>query len=253
MDSTSRFTDRASDYAKYRPAYPEAVFELLQNKCGIGHGKVVADVGSGTGIFSKQLRGTQARVIGVEPNAAMRDYIDPALLDDPEYESVTGSAEDLPLDDNSVDLITAAQAFHWFDMSRTRAEFQRVLREPGWVALVWNTRIPDASPFQSGYEELMRDFGLDYGQSRHDEEAVGRIAQFFEVRGYDKSVFTNPQFLFWEELKGRAQSASYFPKPGHPRHEDAVNALRELFDRCKSGGRVDLEYTTEVFLGRLLP
>ena len=138
--STERFTTRAENYAKYRPTYPPEVIELMRSECGLTADAVVADVGSGTGILSELLLKNGNKVIGVEPNEAMRTAGAELLRTYPKFTSVAGSAEATTLPSASVDLITAGQAFHWFDASAARKEFARVLKPKGFVVLIWNDR-----------------------------------------------------------------------------------------------------------------
>ena len=164
-DPTARFTSRVDDYVRARPGYPPEVVRLLETECALGPGKSVADVGSGTGILTRDLLETGATVYAVEPNAAMREAAEAALepLSPPGergrgegFVSLAATAEATTLPDAAVDLVIAAQAFHWFDRDAARQEFSRILREPRWVALVWNERAESGTPFLEGYETLLR-------------------------------------------------------------------------------------------------
>ena len=154
-DPTRRFSDRVDNYVRYRPSYPTAVLETLRSECDLSVATVVADIGSGTGILTRLFLENGNRVYGVEPNAEMRGAAEKLLRDFPGFESVAGTAEETGLAANSIDLVVAAQAFHWFDPDRAGMEFQRILRPGGWVALVWNERLVGASPFLREYEELL--------------------------------------------------------------------------------------------------
>lgn len=249
MDPKHLFTDRAADYAKYRPSYPEA---LVQELSPIGEGGTIVDVGSGTGIFSSQLTSLRATIIGVEPNSAMRAQAERALASHSNFRSVDGSAEALPFEDESVQLVTAAQAFHWFDLFKFKSECRRILQRPGWVALVWNLRKAEDEGFFADYERILRACAPTYKASGHQSGTDEQFQDFFDGK-YEKKTFPNPQFLFWEELLGRAKSASYFPREGDDTYESAVISLQAAFDRHKRGGRVDFDYTTELYLGTVKP
>src|SRR5918993_4084691 len=134
-NATTRFSSRADAYAKYRPGYPAGVVEILKSECGLTADSVVADVGSGTGILTELLLKNGNRVFGIEPNEAMRLFSEEALKDYQQFESVNGSAEATALPDDSVDIVVAAQAFHWFDRQKTKREFRRILKQNGWVVL----------------------------------------------------------------------------------------------------------------------
>ncbi len=166
-DSTQRFSSRADNYARYRPSYPAAVVELLRRECGLTPDAVIADVGSGTGILSELLLRNGNRVYAVEPNDAMRAYAEEKLASYPGFVSVPARAEATTLPDASVQLVTAGQAFHWFEPVATRPSGVRILRPGGWVALIWNSRQEDASAFARGYEALLEAIqpGLSASQS----------------------------------------------------------------------------------------
>lgn len=251
MDSKLRFSDRAENYAKYRPRYPEAVFEFLKQECGIDSSSEVADVGAGTGIFAGQIAPFVARAFAIEPNREMRQEAAKHLADVPNVAILDGSAEQVPLEDSSVNLVTAAQAFHWFDQESARTEFARILRPPGWVALIWNVRDPGKDAFQEQFDQWLQTWAPNYKGANHGESELSRIEGFFGPKSFKKAVFRNAHFLFWEELLGRTLSSSYFPLPTSGQHDQSVQALKEIFDDQKVGGRVNFDYRTEVYLGML--
>ena len=144
MSNIERFTDRVDDYAKHRPRYPEALADFLRDY-GLKPGAVVLDAGSGTGLFSELLLSRGATVYGVEPNEEMRQEAVGRLHANEHFISLPKSAESSGMPGASVDLITAAQAFHWFDLDKTKREWSRILRPGGWVALIWNER-DDSGP-----------------------------------------------------------------------------------------------------------
>lgn len=248
-DPRERFTARVADYVRYRPDYPVGVLDALRRE-GLGEEWVVADVGSGTGIFSELLLRSGARVLGVEPNDAMRAAAEEWLGGMPGFRSLPASAEATTLPERSVDLVTAAQAFHWFDPEATAREFRRILRPGGLVALVWNNRRNRTTPFLRDYEALLQRFGTDYGQVNHRNVDSKRIAAFF---GREVAPLRIPhsQELDHEGLRGRLLSSSYTPAAGDPRHEPMLEALDGLFARHQRDGRVRIDYDTELYLGEL--
>ena len=120
LKSTERFTTRVENYVKFRPGYPPAVLDLLKTECGLTAASVIADIGSGTGILTRMFLEHGNRVYGVEPNQAMREAGEQLLADFGGFVSVAATAEETTLPDQSIDFITAGQAFHWFDLARTR-------------------------------------------------------------------------------------------------------------------------------------
>ena len=210
----------------------------------------MADVGSGTGISARRLLATGATVFAVEPNVAMRAAAEAALAAEPGFRSVDGTAEATGLPKRSVDLVTAFQAFHWFDRAAARREFARVLRPGGLVALVWNERAEDATPFLRGYEALLREFAGDYLAVRHNAIREGDLAAWFGGAMRTAS-FENAQRFDFEGTLGRLSSSSYAPAADDPRRAPMVAALRRLFDATQASGTVEFRYATNAFYGPL--
>jgi SAM-dependent methyltransferase len=250
-DPTGRFSDRVDDYVRHRPGYPPELVELLRRECGLGPGRDVADVGSGTGKLTELLLATGARVYAVEPNDGMRRAAERLLGRVPGFVSVDGRAEATGLPGASVDLVTAAQAFHWFDQVAARAEFLRILRPGGVAALVWNERDNAASAFLREYEDCLRRFSVDYGEVDHRRTASReRIAAFFGPDGFREAEIPNRQDLDLDGLRGRYLSSSYALPRGHPRFDEVMAALGEIFQRHQRDGSVRIDYRTRVYHGR---
>lgn len=248
-DPTGRFTDRVDNYARYRPTYPAAVIKTLRESCGLSASTAVADVGSGTGILTALLLAEAGLVYAVEPNDAMREAAEQQLRGREGFVSINGRAEATTLPDRSVDLVTAAQAFHWFDPVPTRAEFRRILRPGGWVALVWNRRLSLPGSFGEGYEKLLEDYGREYQRVRHANR-MGNIDVLF-TGGYELLTFGHEKRLTYEGIHGGLLSASYAPLPGDPRYEPMIARLRALFEQHEQDGVITLSYETQLYLGRL--
>ncbi|HEY9403646.1 MAG TPA: class I SAM-dependent methyltransferase [Pyrinomonadaceae bacterium] len=252
-EPTKRFTERAANYAAYRPKYPAAIVEFMRAELGLNASSVVADVGAGTGIWTEMLlrAGGCRTVFAVEPNDAMRAEAENSLGEFPGFKSVNGEAEATTLEDASVDFVTAAQAFHWFDAARARHEFARILRPGGWVVLLWNMRRVDTTPFLRELERILRAYGTDYERVAADNPGAELMGEFFP-RGYGTRSFAHEQVLDYEALRGRWLSASYVPLAGHPNHEPMFDALRRAFDAHQQEGRVHIEYEAVAYYGRLL-
>ncbi|MGH2389832.1 MAG: class I SAM-dependent methyltransferase [Chloroflexota bacterium] len=252
QDPTQRFTSRVDDYIKYRPAYPEAVVAELRRECGLTAEWAVADIGSGPGNLSRLFLTNGNRVFGVEPNRAMREAGERLLRDDPRFVSVTGTAEATTLANESVDLVVAGQAFHWFERERARQEFRRILRHSRWVALVWNERRVAGTPFLVGYEALLREYGTDYAAVRHADGAdAAALNAFFGPGGYVVATFENSQRFDFDGLRGRLLSSSYTPETGNPRRDAMLQDLQALFAAHQSGGVISFDYDTRVYYGKL--
>lgn len=251
LDPTGRFSDRVGDYVRYRPDYPPALLDWLQRELGVDRSWQVADVGAGTGISSKLFLDAGYRVTVVEPNAPMRAAAEQWLGADANFRAVDGRADATGLPDASVDLVTVAQAFHWFDEAAARREFARILRPGGLAAIWWNSRRLGGTPFLEGYEALLRDFGTDYGLVAERYADDERMRAWFGAGYRGGTRFAHGQRLDFEALRGRLLSSSYVPPAGHPRHLPMLQALRELFDACAERGTVSFDYDTRVFAGHL--
>ncbi|HEY1657795.1 MAG TPA: class I SAM-dependent methyltransferase [Candidatus Sulfotelmatobacter sp.] len=248
---TTRFSDRVENYALYRPGYPIEALEALKVECGLKPTDTVADIASGTGLWSRLLLENGNRVYGVEPNTEMRAAGERLLAEFPRFTSVAGTAEATTLPGHSLDFVTAAQAGHWFDRKRTRQEFLRILKPGGWLVLLWNERLTDSSPFLRDYERLLLEYGTDYQDIRH-ERTTAEVNQFFDPAPYRELIFDMRQEFDYAGVEGRLLSSSYAPGPGHPKHTAMLAELRRIFDTHAIGGRAAFEYKTRVFFGRLI-
>jgi len=251
-DSVQRFSNRVDSYAKYRPNYPPEVLRCLQDNMGLTPASVVADIGSGTGLLTERFLHNGNLVYAVEPNEGMRKAAAAALSQYPNLHSIDGRSDATTLPAASVDLVTAAQAFHWFEPVATRAEFVRILRPPRWVALIWNNRRDDASPFLIAYRQLLDSFDTDYKQVDHKFVAdAPALQRFFAPGDYRLFTYPNNQVLDYDGLVGRLQSTSYVPAAGEQGHDRMLEQARDLYDRFAADGKVRIDYETQVFLGQL--
>jgi SAM-dependent methyltransferase len=248
QDPTERFSDRAETYAKYRPGYPDEMLQFLETL--LAPPAVVADIGSGTGILTQQLLKSGYDVWAVEPNEAMRTAAERTLSGCPAFRSVRGAAEATTLKDRTVDLITCAQAFHWFDRVQTRLEFDRILKSDGWVALLWNERQEEASPINRAYDELLQAMASDYQKVSHRRIAAEDIRAFFAPGEVQLRTFANSQTLDCDGFLGRLISSSYVPNVGQPGHQEIVEAAKKVFQAHEVGGKITFEYEAKVYLGR---
>lgn len=246
MNPESRFSDRARDYAKYRPSYPaEAIDSIVE---GLNSSAIIAaDIGAGTGISARLLADRGVKVLAIEPNQAMKQAAIPNLL----VEFRAGSAENTGLANNSVDLITCFQAFHWFDPEPTLVEFTRILKPQGKIALVWNDR-----DIWGDDEFTLQHEGVITKASNHspihrrlDGNSDRFITSLFPV--VERRIFTHQKALTKDDLIGLAMSASYIPKTGKE-HQQLINELTNLYHQyCNQQGLVYLQYKTSVYLIKL--
>jgi len=249
-NATSRFSDRVENYVRYRPGYPPEVMRCLTSECGLAPAHVVADIASGTGIWTRMLLENGNHVFGVEPNTEMRQAGERLLAGFPGFTSVAGTAEATSLPGQSVDFVTAAQAAHWFDRARSRREFVRILKPGGWLVLLWNERLVDTTPFLRDYEQLLLKYGTDYQDVRH-ERTTDAVNEFFDPSPFQARVFDMRQEFDYAGIEGRLLSSSYAPGPGHPKYEPMLRELRQIFDSHAVAGRATFDYKTRVYFGRL--
>jgi SAM-dependent methyltransferase len=249
-NATSRFSDRVENYVRYRPGYPTEVLRALEKDCGLAPSHLVADIASGTGIWTRTLLENGNSVFGVEPNAEMRQAGERLLATFPKFTSIAGTAEATTLGNASVDFVTAAQAAHWFDRERTRAEFARILKPGGWLALLWNERVTDSTPFLRDYEQLLLTYGTDYEEVRH-ERTTDAVNEFYDPAPFQARVFELRQEFDYAGIEGRLLSSSYAPGPDHPNHAPMLRELRRIFDAHALSGRAAFDYKTRVYFGQL--
>lgn len=251
LNATERFTTRVADYVRYRPDYPTALVAWLHRELQVPAGAQVADIGAGTGISCKLFLDAGHPVTAVEPNAAMRAASVEWLGADPRFAAVEGTAEATHLADASVELVTCAQAFHWFDQDAVKPEWRRILKPGGLAVVFWNSRRLTGTPFLEGYEQLLLDYGLDYSSvsERYNDDAS--MDAWFDGGLRGMARFDHGQLLDFDALRGRLLSSSYAPQEGHPQYAPMLAALQALFDATAVDGKVSFDYDTRAFAGTL--
>lgn len=251
-DNVFRFLGRAENYDRYRPSYPDALYDYLRDRVPLESGDYVADVAAGTGIFTEKLARWGQPVYVVEPNEHMMAMAKHRLADQPNCSFFDGVAEATGLPARSAGLILAAQSFHWFDPISTKAEFLRIGKEGAYVGIVWNKRRTD-SPFGSGYEEILRRYGRNYPDVSHSTIGKAEIDAFFAPSIPEYSAFPHTDCITYETARGRLASYSFMPEPSSSAFADVEAALQKLFDANQMGGIVSLTYDTRLYLGQLAP
>jgi SAM-dependent methyltransferase len=250
-DAKQRFSNRVADYVRYRPSYPVALLELLRAECALRPEHVLADVGSGTGLLSKLFLENGNRVLGVEPNAEMREAGEEYLRAFENFSSVIGSAEMSTLGNASVDFVTAGQAFHWFEPKAARREFVRILKPSGWFVVVWHDRRMEETQFGRDYEALLVRYGTDYTRVKDAYPEFEQIRNFFGESTFVERDLPNEQLLDWDGLSGRLRSSSYAPLEGHPKFASMMADLQEIFRVSAENGVVRMQYFTRIYFGQL--
>lgn len=249
--STARFSDHVENYVKYRPGYPAQILDFLKTHTELTSESLIADIGSGTGLLAQLFLENQNTVYGVEPNPEMRSAGEEFLKKYPRFHSISGTAEETGLSEGMFDFIIAGQAFHWFDRDQSKQEFQRILKPGGWVALIWNERKKEGTPFLEAYEKLLLEFATDYQLVDHTRISDEDFTRFFTSDSLCMQTFSNEQWFDLPALTGRLLSSSYCPNVGEPHYEEILARLEQIFNKTQSAGKVCFEYDTRVYLGRV--
>jgi SAM-dependent methyltransferase len=241
-NSVERFDDRADDYVRYRPSYPPQAIDAILDGLGPPASILDADIGAGTGISARLIADRGVRVVAIEPGEVMRG----AAVPHPLVDWLAATAEATALRTQSVDLIVCAQSFHWFRPPEALAEFARILKPSGRLALMWNRRNRN-DPFTAGYRQAILDVGGESEAERmiFDPTVIPSSGRF---RSPVRWLVPNAQRLDLDGLIGRARSASYVPKTGAAA-DRLIAVLRDLHARhADRNGVVTLVYDTEIFL-----
>lgn len=248
-DGVRRFASRADTYSKYRFPYPPKILDVLRREIGFDKEDIVADIGSGTGLLSKLFLSNGNMVFAVEPNAEMRSCAERDMAGFENFVSVNGKAERTTLRRNSIDLITAGEALHWFDPSKTIKEFSRVAK-PGGILCVAYTRLRNDLELTGAVRKLIRKYERDL--AKVPEMSPALASPYFKEGRYSEFKLRNKQMRDLESFKGFLLSMSFMPSPEEAGPSTKLGrAVHRLFDSYESGGQIGLTYETTVLLGGL--
>lgn len=244
MDNKELFTCKSDDYSRYRPSYPEAAVDWLRTAVS---GESVVDIGAGTGLFTQRLQGRFQKITAVEPNEDMRQKFSTFL---PDIFCSPGSGEATLLPDKSVDLITAAQAFHWLDEELFKKEAKRILRPGGKVAIIWNTSLEN--DFTRLRNQICRKYcpRFSAGHAGKRSPAEGdAFLRYTYFRKVEVLSFANPFIMDQACFEGNMRSRSYALPPTDCRYEQFMSELHHLFQRFAENGTVTDPQETRIYLG----
>ncbi len=248
MDSKTVFSRKAEKYAKYRWEYASGAIETLIVMAQMSAQATVADIGAGTGKLTKDFAVRAQRIYAVEPNAALRQILTRNLGAFPSIIVVDGSAEATNLPDHTVDVITVAQAIHWFDPEPTKKEMLRILKEDGWLALIRNYGA-DNEPNKAVQSLMTAEYGADL--SIVTERPREKPPSFY-FGNEDFQTFIFP-FAFqqsWEEFMGTLTTTSFMPDEDHPLFPRLETEARRIFSQYCDHDFWKVEGKTELILGR---
>jgi SAM-dependent methyltransferase len=257
--STERFSSRVEAYVKYRPHYPKEVINALREKTGLLPNHIIADIGSGTGFSAELFLENGNFVYAIEPNGPMREAGEEYLATFKNIRSLDATAEATTLPGRSVDYVVAGQAFHWFNFELAYEEFKRILKPGGWIAILWNDRETDTTPFLIDYEVLLQEFGTDYNEINHRNIDSQKVRSFFQASATMRGApviemeFENIQPFSYEGVEGRLLSSSYVPNVGDAQYAPMIERLHAIFDRHNTNGRIAMRYRTLLYAGQILP
>jgi len=249
MNNTDKFSGKADLYAKARPNYPSQLIDYLIERLSITNDTVIADVGSGTGKLSVEFLKHGCKVFCVEPNKDMRNAAERMLSEYSGFTSVNGTDADTTLADNSVNIVTVAQAFHWFDVDRFKAECKRILKQKGAVAVIYNHRTV-GSDLVAENAEICKRFCLCFKgfSNKLNADAIAKIAFLFDYR-YETVRFENNLTYSKELFVQRMLSASYAPTENASQYGEYVTALENLFDKYSNDNILTLPNETIAYIG----
>lgn len=249
--NTEKFTGKAQVYAQFRPSYPNSLIEYLFNELKFTKNSIVADIGAGTGKLSKLLLNAGLNVTCVEPNENMRQISIELLSSFENFVSVKAPAENTTLKSQSIDFITVAQAFHWFDQVEFKKECQRILKPSGKVVLIWNSRIPDC-PISSEIYQIRQNLSDEFkGFSGGMVVENKTFKSFFKNEKLNYAEFENSQTFDKEGFVGFNLSSSHAPKVESPFYQQFVNEISNLFDKRSTNGTITYPQLTKIYCGEV--
>ena len=249
MNSNKVYSTKAEKYASYRWDYSPAAIETIFRLAQISSRSTMADLGAGTGILTKHFEGKVRQIFAIEPNLELRQFLTKALGTSPAVTVLDSTAENTGLPPTAVDLITVAQAIHWFEPEPTRQEMRRILKPEGWLALLRNYGTGQPEKSQSIGHLMAADYGADF--TVVNQRPAGKFPRYYFGHD-DYRRYTFP-FVFsqtWEEFIGSLTSASYMPDEDNPLFPRLEIKAREIFDLYSEDGSWLVEGETELIIGQ---
>lgn len=248
--NTNKFDSKGKVYAKARPNYPEALFWYLLAERILDKEKVVADIGSGTGIFTVQISPFVNSTFAVEPNEDMRTTAEEKFKSLSNITSINATAENTSLPNNSVDIVAVAQAFHWFDRISFKKECQRILKPNGKVLLIWNDRDTTSEVIKDNFS-VNKIFCPNFKGSSNGLDFTKESFSDFFVDEYEMTEFDNSLVYNRDAFVARNLSSSYAPKESDLLYGEYINAIDEVFEKHSVNGIVKYPYITRCYIGKV--
>ena len=250
MANEQLYNQRADHYHRARPGYaPDAINFIFEHI--LPPSAIVADIGSGTGIFSQQLLNRKIVTYCVEPNPQMRAKAELRFANNTLFHSVPASAEHTGLKSHMFTTITVASAFHWFNANLFRQECQRLLKKEGIVCILLNARDPE-DPLTRAQHLLCQEFCPGFSSLRHGLEKTEREMPAFFGQELHRESFLFPLHYHKEKFIERSLSSSYAPDPNDPRYAAYTKALWKLIDNWTDQDSLTVKNETVIFWGKLI-
>lgn len=248
MDTKTVYSTKAEKYARFRWDYASTAIKAIVNMTRLSANSTVADIGAGTGILTRHFVGKAQSIYAIEPNFELRQILSRDLGVFSSISVMDGRAEATKLPSSSVDVITVAQAIHWFDPEPTRREMSRILKNNGWLVLLRN--YGKNSERDKAIASLMtEEYGANF--SVVIERPTEQPARFYF--GHDDfQRFVYP-FMFrqgWEEFIGSLTTASFMPDEDHPLFSKLETEARKIFTQFSDHGEWMVEGETELIIGQ---
>ena len=250
MDYTHKFDGRAADYAAARPSYAEGLFDCLFERYGLAAGIPVADVGAGTGLFTEQLLKRGCIVYAVEPNEDMRHEAESRLSMYGGFISIAGDAARTGLADHSVHMVTAAQAFHWFDKELFKNECKRILKENGTIAIMWNF-LDYKKELEGKIIDIQKKYTKLTFNASEEKQRDEDIIQFFGENKYKLKIYENNYLQNYENFIGNQLSMSYSLKESDEKYNEYVSKFKKLFEEFSEDNMVTIHNNTYCYFGNV--
>lgn len=249
MNTNDRFNGKGNNYSKYRPSYPKEYIHYLIKESNLNKDSLVFDVGAGTGILTEILAKRGLRVMAVEPNLDMAIFIKDLTKKYSNLKFINSIAEDINYNKKDVDLITVAQAFHWFDVTKFKKQCKKILKDSGKVALLWNIRDENHEIIKESFDICKRLCKNFQGFSGGIGDNIDNIKSFFKDEKYSYAEFENNLEYSLEMFIGRNISASYAPNEGDENYEIFIRELTNLFNKYKKGEKVIIKNKVKSYIG----
>jgi SAM-dependent methyltransferase len=254
MSATSLFQGKATEYARYRVDYPGSVISAALQSVGIVRDDVIADLGSGTGMLSRWFLERGNRVFGVEPDDGMRQVAEKSLLRfGASFISVDGTAERTSLGDASVTVVTAGNAFHYFNSRATRTEAERILQRGGRVLIMGHDVASQPNDFMKAYFGFIAGVAVPEARVFHEQDRSLRATEIFfaGIPVHEEDMGDHTFNLTWDGLRGRFLSTAAAPAEDDPKRSAVITQLADVFRRFEKDGTIPFQLRWRYTWGQL--